>query len=235
MDQTKLFDDIVDLEICDKHEGKMKGMMSLSTSCMSNPCCLRNQGIEGSICQKCYAVSLQEYRKGIKERGDRNAALLTNEVIPMDRLPFINARVFRFEAFGDIYNATHLENYVNIAVKNPQCRFTLWTKNYLVALAFFAKRKEPDNFTLIISSLFLNQPQDITPFQKLGVKNLKVFTVYTKEYLDSHPTVRINCGGRRCLTCLRCYLPNDEAYVNEILKQDRKAYDKEHAVGDDED
>jgi ferredoxin len=120
----------------------------------------------------------------------------------------------------------HLQNYINIAKKNPGCRFTLWTKNYKVALDYFTKNDCPENFTLIISSLFVNKRQDLAPFKKLGKfkkGQLKVFTVYDYDYIKAnYDTLKINCGSRLCVGCRLCYDKNEVEEINEILKSDQE-------------
>ena len=52
----------------------------------------------------------------------------------------------------------------------------------------------------------------------LGLKNLKIFTVYTKKYADKY-SVPINCGKNRCIDCRRCYTKNKTpVFIAELLK-----------------
>lgn len=207
------------LRLTDKHTGKMEGMQSLSTSCASNPNCLANSKIPGSICSHCYAQRMMKVCHNLDDGCTQNGVILSSRILPEEDIPFVNARYFRFEAFGDLINETHLENYLNIARKNPHCMFTLWTKMYDLVYRYFKTHEAPNNFTLIISSLMVNQQVDISKMKALGtVKRLKVFTVYDKKYAKDHKIV-INCGGRKCLKCLRCYAKeSEEEVVNELLK-----------------
>lgn len=226
------------VEITKDHTGKMEGMQSISTSCASNPCCLRNCKIKGSICEHCYAQTMLKMYKGLYGKVERNTELLTTRVLTNAELPVINANIFRFEAFGDLHNETHLVNYINIALKNPGTRFTLWSKNYPVVLKYFGEHKCPENFTMIISSMFVNKKQDLTPFKNTGAfapGQLKVFTVYDYDFLkDNHDTVTINCGSRFCLGCRQCYDKNAVEEINEILKNEQgkaEAYLERKAPG----
>ena len=83
--------------------------------------------------------------------------------------------------------------------------FSLFTKNYTVVFDYFKTHKQPSNLSIVLSSLMLNTPFEIE--QCVGLKNLKIFTVYTKKYTDTH-SVPINCGKNRCIDCLRCYTKN---------------------------
>ena len=208
------------IRITEKHTGKMEGMKSLSTNTLTNPLCQVNRKIKGSICEKCYANQYAKMRPNLAKKLEENTQALTKEIIKEDEIPLINSAFFRFEAFGDIYNEIHLENYLKIAKKNPHCRFGLWTKNYPLILNYFFDHKLPDNINLILSSLMVNKCINLDPFKKMGIK-VKSFTVYSRAYAKEHG-VTINCGSRSCISCLQCYKENDIECINELLKSDRK-------------
>lgn len=207
------------IHITEYHEGKMLGMQSLSTSCASNPICLKNHKITGSICEKCYAQTLLKMRPRLKTRLEENVSLLADRIVPWDELPWINANIFRFEAFGDLHNTVQLQNYVNMAKKNSHCRFALWTKNYDVAYDFFSQNPVPDNMNILLSSLMINVPVNTARFKALGIP-VKTFTVYRLEYAEDN-AVEINCGAKRCMECRLCYEKNDRNEIRELLKSDQ--------------
>lgn len=198
------------LHITEKMTGKMEGMMSLSTSCKTNPFCLKHQQIEGSICKKCYADRQMNMYTRMSPCLERNAEILTVDVIPMEYLPVINAAFFRFEAFGDIINSIQVENYFNICKKNPYTKFALWTKN--PDLIAPVADKKPNNLIIVLSSLMLNKQvnKDKYPFVD------KVFTVYDAKTIKEKG-IDINCGAHKCIECLRCYT-DGETVINEKLK-----------------
>ena len=111
------------------HTGKMTGINSIGTSCANNPHCIKRRENKDSVCSKCYAETYMKMRKSLKEHLEENADILTTRLLKEREIPVINAAVFRFESFGDLYNVTHLANYVLICEKNPFTRFALWTKN----------------------------------------------------------------------------------------------------------
>ena len=129
----------------------------------------------------------------------------------------MNDLVYRFESFGDIINATHLENYVRIAERNPYTVFALWTKNIWILDEVFNKKciKKPDNMRIVVSSPLLNKPLELDRQKYWMVDH--IFTVFDKECIKSHNIV-INCGSRSCLGCQICYHNDTEFYVNEKLK-----------------
>ena len=215
------------VKICDKHTGKMEGLRSISTSCLDNPFCQRNRTIEGAICKKCYADTMMKMYKDLRSKCLENFKLLAYKILDDSEIPIIEDKIFRFESFGDVYNYIQLYNYVNIARKNPDCRFTLWSKNYPLIYQFFRDFECPENFTMIMSSLKINERYNLDALKSTGhfkPGQLKVFTVFSLDYIKDHrDTVNINCGSRSCFTCRCCYEKNSVEEVNEILKNEQSA------------
>lgn len=221
------------------HEGKMRGIKSISTSPLLNHNCQKNRSICGSICQKCFSHALCGFRKSLRASLEANTKLLTSRVLADSELPNLTGEsVFRFCSFGDLNNETQLQNYINIAKKNPGTKFALWSKQYNLCLEYFKKHDVPENFTLILSSLMMNKRINLDSMKKLGKfkpGQLKSFTVFDKSYIAAHPLeAHINCGSRSCLGCRQCYdqVPVEE--INEVLKSDQgDAYKtlEEHDAG----
>jgi hypothetical protein len=142
-----------------------------------------------------------------------NQRILTSEVLPFDMLPAINNLYFRFEAFGDVNNATQVKNSFNLCYKNPRVKFALWTKNPdYIAAAIRDGYEKPANLNIVLSSLFVNK-QRKTRYAFVD----KVFTVYDPEHIAKN-NVQINCGAKNCFTCGLCYEKNDVSIINEKLK-----------------
>ena len=198
--------------------GKMAGMPAITSSMLCNEYCERLRSIPGTVCEKCYTLKYLQSRPSVDKCYRKNTELLTKSIIPIHQLPFINAAMCRLESFGDIVNATHLQNYVNLIKKNSHCMFSLFTKNYTVVFQYFKAHKQPKNLSIVISSLLLNQPFDVTNLADANLTNVKIFTVYTKAYTENSG-VAINCGKNRCIDCQRFYKPNKTPiYISEILK-----------------
>ena len=89
---------------------------------------------------------------------ERNSNLLSTSVIDFNLLPTILELYFRFNSHGELINLIHLENYNNIALKNPHCTFTLWTKRFDLIKKFFDNNQKPKNLILIYSNSKLNNP-----------------------------------------------------------------------------
>lgn len=146
----------------------------------------------------------------------KNTKILTEQVIPKENLPIINALYFRLEAFGDLNNTTQVINYFNLCKKNPDVKFGLWSKNlWLIEAAINDGNSKPKNLQIIYSIPFLNDRNDnifiLYPFVD------KIFTVFEKNFIKKND-IEINCGAKSCLCCGKCYKKNKVKYINERLK-----------------
>lgn len=231
--------------ISDYMSGKMEGIPSISSSVLLNERCQARQHIEGSVCEHCFAEALLEARSNVAENMEKNFKLLHDHVLPLELLPrFGNVCIARIESFGDVSSVEHAINYANTVKVNPFVIFAWWTKNVdLVEKALDAIGGKPDNLILIQSSLMLNKKEE-----KKSHYVDKVFTVYNDAYLealeeckilldavsglrktdkkaynkavsDIYESLFINCGGRACVGCRKCYSKATASEdINERLK-----------------
>lgn len=204
--------------ICKNHTAKMEGFWSLSTAMTCNKHCQSRAAMDAvkielangetveamPICVKCYAAAMLKRYGALNAKLEHNAALLAVDYLNDDDIPFINAAFFRFEAFGDIINEIHVFNLFKIAECNPHCTFTLWTKNpFIIRHAIQDGAVKPDNLIVILSSLYVNINAAVdSKYTYIDSFVDKVFTVYDKAHAAN---VNINCGGRKCAECRRCY------------------------------
>ena len=199
------------------HDGKMKGINSIGTSCVDNPFCVERRKNGDSVCAHCYAVTYMKMRRSLKKHLADNAEVLTTRILKEREIPVTNANVFRFESFGDLHNTTHLANYVLICERNPYTRFGLWTKNIAILDELFNKNgiKKPDNLSIVVSSPMLNKEVTLNKERYWFVDH--IFTVYDKQFIADN-NVDINCGAKDCLGCQICYYKGTDFYVREKLK-----------------
>lgn len=203
--------DLCGLHFTTNHNGKMSGMVSISTSPKSNVNCLKNHCIKGSICENCFSFRQLDVFTNQEKPLYINSLILSSIVLPMEYLPILNCQYFRFEAFGDLINETQVINYFNLCRKNKSTRFALWTKNpAIIDRVLESGYSKPKNLNIIQSALFLN-----TPIKKSYDFIDKVFVVYDKE---KSKDVVINCGAKSCINCLLCYKKNNVEQINETLK-----------------
>ncbi len=216
---------VVSIKDCEKitglhftlnHQGKMKGMQSLSTSCTCNKHCKSRSKSTSTVCAHCYAQRRMKIYKNLEKCLIKNTKILTEQVIPKENLPIINALYFRLEAFGDLNNTTQVINYFNLCKKNLDVKFGLWSKNlWLIEATINDGNSKPKNLQIIYSIPFLNDRNDnifiLYPFVD------KIFTVFEKNFIKKND-IEINCGAKSCLSCGKCYKKNKVKYINERLK-----------------
>ena len=198
------------LNITRKHSGKMKGMVSINTHVHENPFCMRrvNQNV---ICSQCYAKGIiDQYHTCDFKVWRENGQLLKSSLLKS--VPKLNSLAVRFHSFGELFNVTHLRNFIKVAEANPLTRFALWSKRS--NLIRKCKDEFPDNLVRVYSTPEINgEPVIPEGFNK-------VFTVYSAEYALAN-SVDINCGDKDCIDCLICYGFDTPSVVNEVLKKEQ--------------
>jgi hypothetical protein len=193
--------------------GKLDGLKAISSNTITNPYCIKqfNCGNEENICTKCYSnIMLKSYRKNMQPSLERNSQALSNSIIPNDQLPIILDAFFRFNAHGELINDIHLQNLVNITLKNPSCNFALWTKQNGLVTKFFDNNLKPSNLILIYSNPKINSVMAKIP---------KHFDKTFNNVLESDYQDQQNCTGQQCKTCLLCYKHNG---INTIVEKVKK-------------
>lgn len=196
------------LSITDKHSGKMSGMISINTSVLDNKFCMNNNH---EICQYCYAKKMEGYRPNLHNSFSKNTKLLSQSIIVPELLPYINGKLIRIHAFGELINKVHYTNIANIAKKNSHATVALWTKRpELIDI-----NNIPENLILIYSEPALNNPSPIIPSHFH-----KAFAVYTNEYfeIEKQPENSVECEGKNCVACQSCYKKETSNTIIEILK-----------------
>ena len=208
-----------------KLSGKLEHLYSISTSPIINPICQRRAKDELSICHYCFSIaSITRFRKNLNEPLTKNYMLLSSELIPEDKIPFLNYGVMRFESHGDLGNITQARNYIRIAKRNPHCTFSIWTKNHGFLNKAIELEGKPNNLICGISSPYMNKPDHATA-QKYSWCDF-LFTVYNAEFAKEN-NINMNCP-RKCINCMKCYtreiFKNKSGYmvINEVLKSESK-------------
>ena len=186
--------------------GKLAGLQAINSNTLSNNFCSTMRKTD-SICKVCYsAAMLSGSRKNCAPAFERNSVLLSAALIPVDRMPYINAAIFRFHGHGELINGIHLENLYRIAERNPATTFSLWTKRRdLIRTG----RARPDNFILIYSNPSLAKIMRAPP-----ARFDKVFNNVKADY-----TGPANCTGQKCIDCRICYTPGGQSVIIEHVKK----------------
>ena len=187
--------------------GKLEGFWSVSTSVLMNPICQQRAKDPDSICHDCYAATTTSGRSGLTQALETNYRILNDFLISEDSWKALNWPTTngyaRVESFGDVASITCARNYLRIINSHPHIVFGVWTKNVNIWMhAFELEGGKPANMKFIVSSPYTNHPVDI-PEEWLPYVDHR-FTVYDAEYAEANG-ITINCGGRKCATCMNCY------------------------------
>ena len=191
--------------------GKLKGLLSISTNTLTNPYCIKQSacGDSDNICTKCYSVNmLSTFRKNTAPALQRNSDLLASRVLSDREIPFINERIFRYDAHGELINDTHLANLVKIAQLNEGCTFALWTKRNDLVSKYFKDNAKPANLVLIYSN---------PKIDRVMAKPPKHFD-RTFNNVSKGSEVEQNCTGQKCLDCQLCYTVGGTDTIVEAVK-----------------
>lgn len=206
----------------DNANSKLAGIKSISTCCLDNKYCIERMKDPTSICSHCYAATQQSRNYGLTDHNIINGLILRNVIIPVDifkALDLFFDKFVRIEGFGDVENITQAINYIHIMKAFPQANFGVWTKNDSIWYKAFEIEGKPENCSFVVSSNHVNETIAIKPQFQSFVNH--VFTVYDKETVNNKD-VEINCGGRKCMECLKagknCYYKDTVFHIKELLK-----------------
>ena len=216
------------MKIISNHNwGKLKGMPVINTSPIDNIFCLRMaQSGKDIICSRCYSIKTtipnNPNNKRCRSAWKQNGKLLSESIIPFGELPRIKVRTInsngnkisvkyvRCSSHGELINDTHYLNILNIAKKNPEITFVMWSKRADIIKEHGDKKR--GNIILIYS-----EPKINCKSPKIPEGFDKVFVIY-EEAVAKRRGVDINCGAKKCIECLKCYNRNGINQINEIVK-----------------
>ena len=193
-----------------KLTGKLKGFEAINTNTLSNEFCTKMSKTD-SICQECYSRSmLQGVRRNCVEPWEKNSKVLS-KTIPVGNLPTINAHSFRFHAHGELINYQNLENFMNIARKNPFTTFALWTKRIGYVRKWLKGNDKMDNIIFVYSNPSTTKKMTAPPkgFDK----------VFNSLYNDDCASGETLCTGISCIDCMACYRHNEHTVIVEKVKK----------------
>ena len=175
--------------------GKMEGFHSINSNPLDNPFCNRMASVPGSICSQCYSRRmLGASRKHCGIPWSENNRILSGSVIPEEHIPDLSRLqcngAFRFSSHGEIINENHLVNLLNIARKNPDITFGLWTKR------FDGRNIDeiPDNVVLVASTRLTNIAFPVVP---MGLRYL----ASTQSVCRKHGVRSTVTGVSECMIC----------------------------------
>lgn len=175
--------------------------------------------VDCSQCGKfgiCYAINSYVIRPNVTIARIENTLQLRNDMKKhfqdLEKAIRDNGvKVVRYTESGELESYEQLINLYNVAIRNPETRFYLYTKNYQVLRCFFDFRVLPTNMVVLIS-VWGDQGRDAwNEFKKY--RNVKCFAV------NSDMQVTCNCpayykdengktkrdSSATCEKCRLCY------------------------------
>lgn len=199
---------------------KLDGMSSINTTPELNPTCeaRRKAGID-HVCSHCYSKRMLGYRCKLAKPYEENYRYLNEHELTMEEAAAvpIGTLYCRIESMGETGSVMHAINYLKIIDTHPLTKFGWWTKNWhFLQIAIEKFGHKPKNLTIVLSSSIIGNVRDIDTEERLRTEYQAdhLFTVYPKDTPDE----QINCGGRRCMDCLKCYKKDTEFHIKERLK-----------------
>ena len=209
-----------------KPDGKLKGIRAIGTNTLNNTFCLKMHNMQDDkvICTKCYSLGmLQGFRKNVAKALQRNSEVMAKTLLQYKDVPVIKDDIFRFQHHGELINMKHFKNFVNIARKNPDCTFSLWTKrkdivaNYVFEWNYWLDKMVDDKETYknYIRTYAWQEQVGIPSNLILVYSNPRIDKVITKPPKNFHKvfnnvspdnhTRKQNCTGQKCRDCWLCY------------------------------
>lgn len=214
----------VELSVLD---GKLDGFHSISTSVLMNPFCQCRARNDEMVCSKCYAANSANKYSGLAQRIEINYIILNAYVFSDKAWSHYNfnfewsIKAGRIESHGDVASVTCARNYIRLVRTHDFLTFAAYSKNNGIYHNAFKIDGKPGNMIYISSSPYLNKIMDIPAGMMKYVDH--TFTVYTLKYAMENG-IKINCGGRSCKGCMRCYdlKRKNEFHIAELEKGDAK-------------
>jgi len=198
-----------------KMTGKMFGKRAIGRPMTSR--CLDNQEIDGCICQKCYATTINKVYPNMAAALQRNRDVNPDDVYTNPPAFACNDDMTWRSNWNGDYQDEHdvlIDMELCYVLNYAVC--TAWTKNIAAVEAMEDYR--PSNYTVMQSSFMINEQDDMSDQAD------QIFTIYTAEYAAEND-IEINCIGA-CRLCKRCYgdLSHRPKVVNELLKGSEAKY-----------
>jgi len=233
------------LHFTTKHNGKMAGMDSISTTCKKNEICksriraaFENLGIEWSDDPKKARQAVREYLKKNPLATNISICAFCFSDVQQD---YMSSMVDPLARNNEILNNGIIHKdwipVINVLFFRGESFGDFASVNAVINFFNFAKANKGVNFTAWTKNLvFFRRAIDAGNKKPANFKlvyssqfiNKKaivpewaagfvnaVFTVYTPEFAAAN-NITINCGARACLACLRCYKGYKKGQIKEV-------------------
>lgn len=161
------------------------------------------QKIEGSVCNKCYALRGNFARPTVVAAMERRLASLDNPLWVSAMVTALRAKetsgFFRWHASGDLQSLGHLIKICEVARQLPKIRFWLPTREIGILNAFHnAGFTFPDNLIVRFTATMIEEKPSQALMERLGVLGAAV----SKKKWNCPASTQENM----CMDCRKCWL-----------------------------
>lgn len=214
-----LFKELFGIRLSESMTGKLENVLGISTFAGENENCQKMSQDPEKVCSHCYAMAYSSFKPIVRETYTRNGRILKNAIIPVEYWPvMVGYPISRIESFGDVASIIQCINYINFTKANAHITVTFFTKAPGFWNMAIKQTGKPENMVSVISNPFLDCPEFTINFSWADY----IFSVYSMDFAADN-NIEINCGGKRCITCRKCFTHNNTGSVirvNELLKED---------------
>jgi hypothetical protein len=170
------------------------------------------RGVEGSVCEKCYAERLEKLRPSCKKGWtNRTQAVLYATETQEGMIAWIEAFTERLNTLcdthhrwhdsGDLQSLEHLIMIVGVANRTPHIKHWLPTKEYKIVREFLKHGRFPDNLCVRASSPMVDRifNTDVTGLNTSSV------TRYNDHFAEDGHLCPSRQQGNACKDCRACW------------------------------
>ena len=164
--------------------------------------------IKGSICNNCYANkgNYHRFKSTILPTQKIRLNSITSPEWVDSMIALIGKdKLFRWHDSGDIQSLSHLAKICEIAIKMPDTKFWIPTREYKIISDYAKNNIIPENLIIRLSAMFIDKAVKI-PKSLQGIKNVTTSNVHTIK------PIGIECEsykqGGQCLSCTKCWDTN---------------------------
>jgi hypothetical protein len=160
------------------------------------------QKVKNSICSVCYALKGRYVFPNVLDAMEKRFKSIFSSAWE-DAIVFLIGKkeksgFFRWHDSGDLQGEFHLQKIINVALRLPQIRFWLPTREISIVSDWLAKGNIlPENLTIRLSAFMLDGQPPIAAAKRLGL------------VVSGASEVSYNCPayaqGGKCMDCRKCW------------------------------
>jgi len=176
--------------------------------------------IPGSICSTCYADKgfYKMYQNTVKPSQFARLDSINNPLWVDSMVNSIGSdEYFRWHDSGDLQSLAHFEKIVEVAIKTPECKHWLPTREYAIIKDYKTSGKKiPKNLIVRLSAMYPDKrvtiPASLTGFANVTVSNVHTSTVSLVQNNLGKACNAPNQNGE-CQACRLCWSTEPVSYA----------------------